>query len=457
LLPGHAFASPEALIGFFSNGLGEMSRSFHNFFREYLIPSKWKTSTRPILINNWEATYFDFNEDKILSLAQKSKELGIELFVLDDGWFGDRNDDQCGLGDWFVNKKKLKSGIEGLSKKINEMGLEFGLWIEPEMINKGTNLYHMHPEWVIGEPGIKPAQARNQYVLDYGNPQVIDYIFAKICHEIDEASISYLKWDMNRNITDAYSSYLDKNQQGELMHRYILGVYHLYQKIRERYPQILIESCSAGGGRFDPGMLFYAPQAWTSDNTDAIERLNIQYATSLIYPLSMMGSHVSAVPNHQTNRSTPLKTRADVAYFGTFGYELDVEKMDALEREEVKEQIIFFKKYRNLVHTGEFYRLISPFQGDFNETAWMVVSVDKMQAIVGWYQKLAKANSSVCYLKLEGIDESCDYQVNHDQVIHGSILKHIGLKLVPSFNGITKTKDSSGDYQSRIWTLKKLN
>ncbi|MCK8060078.1 MULTISPECIES: alpha-galactosidase [unclassified Fusibacter] len=456
LVPGDSFTSPEALLCHTCKGVGHMSRTFHRFFREYLIPKKWRASVRPVLVNNWEATYFDFDEKKLLKLAEKSKALGVDLFVLDDGWFGKRNDDTTGLGDWYVNKAKLPDGIKGISEKIRALGMDFGLWIEPEMINMGTRLFDDHPEWVLGEPGRSRAQARNQYVLDYSNPQVVDHIFSVLSQILDGSLISYIKWDMNRNITDAFSSYLSGSHQGELMHRYILGVYELYGRIRSRYPDVMIESCAAGGGRFDPGMLFYAPQAWTSDNTDALERMNIQYATSLVYPLSMMGSHVSEVPNHQVMRSTPLKTRADVAYFGTFGYELDFNKMDEGQCAQVVDQINFFKTYRTLIHLGDFYRLISPFEGDKNETAWMVVSEGKESAIVAWYQKLARSNACVMYMKLEGLDEHAVYKVNDEMPVHGSILMNIGIKLIPSFNGITKTEDSTGDYQSRIWTLKKI-
>jgi alpha-galactosidase len=453
---GDIFQSPEALLAFAPNGLGGVSRTFHDLFREHLIAVRWRDKPRQVLLNNWEATYFDFDERKILDLAKGAKALGIELLVLDDGWFGTRNDDTSSLGDWSVNLNKVPSGIKKLSHEIVAFGIEFGLWIEPEMINKRSRLFELHPDWLIGDPERNMSHGRNQYVLDFSRPEVVEGIYQQLIQVFDGSAITYIKWDMNRNITEAYSRGLAPEKQGELMHRYILGVYTLYERMTARYPNILFESCSAGGGRFDPGMLYYAPQAWTSDNTDAVERLKIQYGTSLIYPLVTMGSHVSDVPNHQVLRQTPLKMRADVAYFGTFGYELNILKLSYEQKMEVVEQIEFFKSSRDLIHKGDFYRLINPFSGSGNQTAWMVVSKDGSNALVAWYQILARPNDQTTRLRLHGLDEECFYEVSgYDHPLSGRYLMYLGLLIRPSFNGIEHSGDPEGDYQSRIWTIKK--
>lgn len=449
------FQTPEAIIAYSGNGIGPLSRTFHDLFHLYLIPEKWQKSPRPVLINNWEATYFNFNEEKILSLAKSAKSLGIELFVLDDGWFGSRNNDTQGLGDWFVNTKKLPGGIAGIAEKIESMGMKFGLWIEPEMVNKDTEFFKCHPDWLIGDPKRTYSHQRNQYVLDFSRKEVVDAIFDQLTKVLDDVPISYIKWDMNRNITEPFSSSLTAEKQGELFHRYILGVYNLYERLINRYPDILFESCASGGGRFDPGLLYYAPQTWTSDNTDAIERLKIQYGTSMVYPISSMGSHVSAVPNHQVLREAPLKIRGDVAYFGTFGYELDLTILSEEEMSEIRKQVEFFKEYRSLIHHGSFYRLLSPFENSGNETAWMVVSKDRSEAIVGWYQILANANRGLFKLKLTGLDSKKMYQISdHKEPISGSILMDFGILMNPAHTGLDLDNSYGGDYQSRIWTIK---
>ncbi len=454
---GDVFQSPEALLAYVPNGLGALSRTFHDLFRSHLIAMRWRNTPRPVLLNNWEATYFNFNEQKILDLARGAKELGVELLVLDDGWFGTRNDDTSGLGDWTVNQKKIPSGIKKLSHDIVESGIAFGLWIEPEMINKKTSLFEIHPDWVIGDPERTMSHGRNQFVLDYSRPEVVDGIFEQLIKVFDGSAITYIKWDMNRNITEAFSRGLAPENQGELMHRYILGVYSLYERLIDRYPDILFESCSAGGGRFDPGMLYYAPQAWTSDNTDAVERLKIQYGTSLVYPLVSMGSHVSDIPNHQVLRQTPLKMRSDVAIFGTFGYELNILEFSNEEKLEVVEQIKDFKSQRELIHKGDFYRLISPFGGDGNQTAWMVVSKDGSHALVAWYQILARPNDRTTRLRLQGLDEECFYNVSgYENPLSGRYLMQLGILIRPSFNGIEHSGDSEGDFQSRLWSLNRL-
>ena len=410
LCAGESFQTPEAVMVYSESGLNGMSQTFHRLYRTRLVRGEWRDKARPILLNNWEATYFDFNEEKILSIARKAREAGVELFVLDDGWFGARNDDYRGLGDWYVNLEKLPGGIRGLSEKVEALGLKFGLWVELEMVNKDSDLYRAHPDWVIGAPGRFESHGRHQYVLDFSRKEVVDAIHDMISGVIRDAKISYIKWDMNRYITEPYTRGGTAADQGKMLHRYILGVYDLYTRLTEEFPHILFESCASGGARFDPGMLAFAPQTWTSDNSDASERVKIQYGTSYVYPLVSMGSHVSAVPNHQMLRRTPLDTRANVAYFGTFGYELDLNLLDGEEFEQVKKQIAFMKKYRELIQIqGDFYRLESPFEG--NEAAWMVVSPDKSRAVAAFYQKLNKVNGSWLRLKLAGLDADSRYRV----------------------------------------------
>ncbi len=452
-----SFQSPEAILSYTDQGLGDLSHQFHHLIRDHLIHKKWRNSVRPIVLNNWEATYFDFNEDKIVALAKEGAELGIELFVLDDGWFGDRNGDQTGLGDWFVNTTKLPNGIEGLSKRIHKLGMKFGLWIEPEMINKSTQLMKQHPDYLIGDPERKISHGRNQYVLDFSRDDVVENIFEQLTKVLDPSDVDYIKWDMNKNITEAYSESLGPQQQGEVYHRYILGVYKLYDKLIERYPKILIESCASGGGRFDLGMMYYAPQAWTSDNTDAVERLKIQHATSMIYPLVTMGSHVSAVPNHQVVRMTSLEMRGEVANFGTFGYELDVTVLSEDDKKIIKEQIKHFSGIREMIHYGEFYRLISPFDGYFNNTAWQVISKDRKETYVAWFQVLARPNQEVRYLKLTGLRPEQLYEVSGlEYPMSGSLLMNQGIMLQTSFNGVERLDFAIGDYQSRSWLIKEI-
>ena len=362
-------------------GLNDMSQTFHRLYRSRLARGNWREEPRPILINNWEATYFDFTEEKLLKIAIKAKECGVELFVLDDGWFGERGSDHAGLGDWVANEKRLPRGITGIAERIEELGMKFGLWFEPEMVNEDSDLYRMHPDWILSVPERVKSHGRYQYVLDFSRKEVVDFIYEMMAKVLREAKVSYIKWDMNRSITECFSASLPPERQGEVYHRYILGVYELYERLTREFPHVLFESCASGGGRFDAGMLYYAPQGWTSDDTDAVERLKIQYGTSMCYPISSMGSHVSMVPNHQVNRRTPLHTRANAAYFGTFGYELDLNKLTEDEIQQVKEQIVFMKEYRKILQFGTFYRLKSPFEG--NETAWMAVSQDKRTAIVG--------------------------------------------------------------------------
>ena len=410
---GAEFWTPEAVMTYSSEGFEKMSSNFHHTFREHLCRGKYKHERRPVLINNWEATYFDFDKEKILNIAKGASELGVEMLVLDDGWFGKREGDVSGLGDWYVNLEKLPSGISGLSRKVEELGLKFGLWVELEMVNKDSDLYRAHPDWIISAPERFESHARHQFVLDFSKKEVVDYIYEMVAKVIRESSISYIKWDMNRYMTEPYSKGIEPSQQGKVMHKYILGVYDLYTRLTTEFPEILFESCASGGARFDPAMLYFAPQTWTSDDTDASERTKIQYGTSYVYPIVSMGSHVSAVPNHQLYRMTPIETRANVAYFGTFGYELDLNLLSDAEMASVKKQIAFMKEYRELIQVdGDFYRLLNPFEG--NETAWMVVSQDKTQAVAALYQRLNKVNASWLRLKLEGLDPDAKYQVSCD-------------------------------------------
>ena len=452
------FQTPEAVIVYSDRGLNKMSQIFHRLYRTRLVRGYYRDRVRPILINNWEATYYNFNEDKILCLAKEAKELGIELFVLDDGWFGKRNGDDSSLGDWYPDLEKLPKGVGDLSNKINALGLEFGLWIEPEMVSRNSHMFKEHKEWVIHTSERNMSHGRNQFVLDFSRKDVLDYVFGMMDKVLSSASISYIKWDMNRNITEAYSHGLEGKKQGEFMHRYILGVYDLYDRLIAKYPKILFESCSGGGNRFDPGMLYYAPQGWVSDNTDAVERLKIQYGTSMVYPISSMGSHVSAVPNHQVNRITPIETRAAVAYFGTFGYELDLKNLDEEERKIVKEQVKFFKAHRELIQKGDFYRLTSPFEGDGNETAWMVVSDNKKKAIVGHYTILSKPSDRYHRFKLKGLNENFCYEVKQSKTTHyGDELMNIGIILSKDYSGNESEYQSDfrnkKDFMSQIFIL----
>ena len=459
---GEEFQTPEAVMVFSDKGLNGMSQTYHNLYRNNLMRGKWKGKSRPILINNWEATYFDFTQESILKIASKAKELGIELFVLDDGWFGARNNDSTSLGDWSVNLSKLPNGIGGLAQKIKELGMDFGLWFEPEMVNEVSELYEKHPEWVISVPGRNKSYGRNQFVLDFSRKDVVDYIFETMCKTLETADISYIKWDMNRNITEAYSLELPRDRQKEFFHRYILGVYSLYDRLIEKFPQILFESCASGGARFDPGMLYYAPQAWTSDNTDAVERLHIQYGTSMVYPIVSMGSHVAAIPNHQVDRKTSLKMRSDVAYFGTFGYELDLNLMSEEEKEEVLGQVAFFKEYREVIQLGDFYRLKN---GEDQYYSWMAVSKDKATAIVGYYKILATPNPSIKKIRLQGLEEGGLYECEQTQIsYYGDELMNFGLKVETEFTGLiqpesfTGTYNSGtdkGDFTSQIYVLKR--
>lgn len=359
---------------------------------------------RPVLINSWEAAYFDFTGETMLELAKNAADVGIDLVVMDDGWFGKRDDDNSGLGDWEVNEEKLGCSLGTLIEKINELGVDFGIWIEPEMISEDSTLYRNHPDWVLQIPGRSPVRSRNQLVLDFSRKDVRDYIFASICKVLDQGNITYVKWDMNRSISDVYSHV---DVRGTVLHDYVVGVYDFLEQMIQRYPELLIEGCSGGGGRFDIGMLYYTPQIWCSDNTDAIDRTKIQYGTSFFYPASAVGSHVSAVPNHQTGRITSLKTRAVVAMAGTFGYELNLQMLSAEEKEEIKEQVAVFKKQNELIQQGTYYRLTNPMEDAM--AAWLFVSENKKHALFNVVVLDKQANAGVTFIKLKGLLEGSTY------------------------------------------------
>ena len=450
---GESFQTPEMVMVYSEAGLNGMSQIFHKLYRTRLARGTWRDKVRPILINSWEAFYFDFDAPKLLGLADAATDLGMELFVLDDGWFGKRDDSTSSLGDWYPNEEKLKGTLKELAEKINAKGLKFGLWIEPEMTNKDSDLYRAHPDWLLAEQGKRICHSRTQYVLDFSKKEVREYIGDMLENLLAEVPVSYIKWDMNRTFSEVFSNGNDREYQGKVCHKYILGVYELYERLTSRFPHVLFESCASGGARFDPGMLYYAPQGWTSDDTDAIERLKIQYGTSMVYPVSCMGSHVSASPNHQTNRVTPLETRADVAYFGTFGYELDLLKLGEEDKAEIRRQIAFMKEKRDLIQKGTFYRLKSPFEG--NETAWMIVSEDQKKALVGYYRVMQPVNVGFKRLKLKGLKEDTCYKVSgYAYDCYGDELMQVGMILSDSASGVWKKGvNDKGDFQAEVFEI----
>lgn len=423
LAPGAAFTAPEAALVCSANGFGQMSRQFHRAIRENLIHDPCRGRRRPVLINNWEATDFRFDEEKLLSIARAAAPLGIELFVMDDGWFGKRDSDTSGLGDWFVNEEKLHGGLGALTRRVKELGMSFGIWVEPEMVSEDSDLYRAHPDWALGIPGRPGARCRFQLVLDFSRQEVRDYVYGSIRKVLDSAEISYVKWDMNRSLTDVFSAALPAQCQGEVSHRHILGVYEVLERLRRDYPHILIESCSGGGGRFDLGMLYYTPQIWCSDNTDAVDRLDIQYGTSFCYPVSAMGAHVSAVPNAQTGRSVSMATRGVVAASGTFGYEMDLNETTQEEKQLIREQVAFFKEHYDLIQNGDYYRLTPP-GGAY--TAWEQVSPDKTEALVSVVYGPAHASAPFRVLRLKGLNPKQRYRVNGQGEIPGDVLMNGG-------------------------------
>ena len=414
---GERFTAPEAVLVYSSEGLGKMSCTYHKIFRKRLVRGKYKEQVRPIILNSWEAMYFDLNREKLLLLAKEAKELGIELLVMDDGWFAGRNTETTSLGDWIPDQEKFPDGLEPVIEEITQMGLQFGIWFEPEMVSRKSCLYEKHPDWVIRSPYYEPVESRNQLVLDLSNPLVCEYVTDFIASVLEKYKISYVKWDMNRHLTDLGSYYLKKENQRELSHRYVLGLYGILETLTSRFPDVIFESCSSGGGRFDGGMLYYMPQTWTSDNTDAISRLKIQYGTSIQFPAVTMGAHVSAVPNHQVGRNTPLETRFGVALSGNLGYELDLTKLSDEEKKIIQEETALYKNLRQTIQFGSFYRLKSPFDG--NEAAWNFVSEDGNTVVFLHVQILSQPAYKVPVIRLQGLDPQAVYRRRDLQTVFG--------------------------------------
>ena len=406
---GEMFQAPEVILSYSSEGMNRLSQNLHHCIRQHICRGKYKEEIRPILINSWEAAYFDFTGDTIYELAKAAKEVNIDMLVMDDGWFGKRDDDNSGLGDWFVNEKKLGGTLGNLIKRINDLGVKFGIWIEPEMVSEDSDLYRKHPDWALMVPGRNPVRSRNQLVLDFSRKEVVDEIYDQICKVLDQGNIEYVKWDMNRSLMDVYSSVT--RDQGRVLHDYVLGLYDFLERLVQRYPNLLIEGCSGGGGRFDAGMMYYTPQIWCSDNTDAIDRLRIQYGTSFGYPVSVVGSHVSAVPNHQTGRKTPLHTRGVVAMSGTFGYELNLMKLSEEEKQEIREQIAEYKSYAPIIQNGLYYRLSDPTTEEI--CAWEFVHTDEKEqskVLLNIVMQVIHGNMTVNYVKLQGLEEMAVYR-----------------------------------------------
>ena len=417
-----------------------MTRTFPRLYRNHLIRSPWRDKKRPVLINNWEGTYFDFNTEKLLSIAAGAAELGIEMLVMDDGWFGNRFDDNRALGDWFVNEEKLPGGLQYLVSQVNQLGMKFGIWMEPEMISPDSDLYRAHPDWAIQIPGRTPGLARNQLVLDITREEVLEYVWGRIRCILDSANIEYLKWDMNRQLSDLGSLCLNPDTQGELYHRYVLAVYELQERLCSNYPNLLLENCSGGGARFDPGMLYYSPQIWCSDDTDAIERLSIQEGTALIYPLSTMGAHVSDCPNHAVGRVTPFETRGHVALAGTFGYELDITKLSQADREMIPGQVALYHRFNDLVRTGDYYRLAS-YHENYQFDCWQIVSENGDESLITFVQVLGRPNSHSRRIKLQGLRPEKLYREEETGAVYrGDALMYAGLML----------ENLWGDFRSKL-------
>jgi alpha-galactosidase len=442
LRPKESFYAPEAVMSFSDKGLSKLSQNYHKFYRHNLCRGKYKLSPRPILINNWEATYFDFDDEKLLQIAESAKEIGADMLVMDDGWFGERADDSRGLGDWFVNENKIKGGLRPLVDKVNALGLKFGIWFEPEMVSEDSDMYRENRNWVLKIPGRPPVRGRNQLVLNMSLQSVRDYLFDSISKVLDSANVEYVKWDMNRSISDWHSPVLSSQQQCELPHRYMQGVYELLERLTAKYPNVLFEGCSGGGGRFDAGMLYYHPQIWCSDNTDAINRIKIQYGTSFFYPISTVGSHVSAVPNHQTGRNAPLETRSVVAMSGSYGFELDTAEMSEEEKRISRDQVELFKKYQSLIHNGLYYRLTNPYENK-GFTAWQFVSEDQKETLLNAVKTDAEGNPKFIYIKLKGL--------NPDKIYTADGMEHSGAALM---NAGLCISDLKGEYTARQFFFK---
>ncbi len=440
-----SFQAPEMIMTYSAEGIGGMSRSLHDLYRKHLIRSPYKNKKRPILINNWEATYFDFNEEKLLDIAKEASQMGIEMLVMDDGWFGNRCDDNRALGDWEVNEDKLKGGLKKLVDRVNALGMEFGIWFEPEMISPESKLYEAHPDWAIAIPGRTPGLARNQFVLDISRKEVRDCIVEKICKVLHSANIRYVKWDMNRPLSDIGGVNLPADRQGELYHRFVLGMYEMQERMLAEFPDLLLENCSGGGARFDPGMLYYSPQIWCSDDTDAIERLAIQESTSMIYPLSSMGAHVSVCPNHTVGRNTPFETRGYVALAGTFGYELDVTKLSKEDKAMVPRQVAMYHQFNDLVREGDYYRIAS-YQENHLYDCFQVVSKDKTESLVFFVQVLGEPNMHSRNIRLQGLCPEAEYVLSDVTVEPGKELLQTTEKVIKG-----DTLMNAGMQVQRMW------
>lgn len=449
------FEAPECILTFTDEGLNGLGQESAAFIEKHVIAPYWQKRPRPIVFNNWEATYFDFDQEKLVALAAESQALGMECFVLDDGWFGKRDNDRSSLGDWVPDPAKFPNGIGHFAKQIHDLGLQLGVWFEPEMVSPDSQFYQKHPDWVVRHPYERISVGRGQYVLDFANPAVVEAIFAAIKKVIVETDLDYIKWDMNRNITEAYSPYLADEgiPQTEFFHRYILGVYALYQKILTEFPEILIEGCAGGGGRYDLGILFYSPQIWPSDDSDAVERLQIQTGTLLGYPMSSFSNHVSACPNHQVGRNTSLAFRQSVAMFGPLGYELDLFSLSAAEKQAIKEQIIFYKAHRQLLTYGAFYRMTDLSQK--NEVVWGVSHQE--EALIAYFRILAEANPAAeAFIPVPFIDLDRSYLLENEQ-LSGKVLKQIGLRKPYLFNAVNhQTAQVTGDFQSFVYQIKAI-
>ncbi|MCR4951358.1 MAG: alpha-galactosidase [Solobacterium sp.] len=427
LEPGESFIAPEIALTFSNEGLGRLSRNYHKLIAEHVCRGPWKNRRRPVLINNWEATEMNFTGEKIISIAKKAGELGVEMLVLDDGWFGKRDDDFAGLGDWYVNTNKLGCTMGELAEEVRKMGMKFGFWIEPEMVNEDSDLYREHPDWAFAAPDIDPIRDRYQLVLDFSREEVVDHVLDQICEVIDDCKADYIKMDMNRPLFDIYSRTAEYQSRGRLMYKYVLGVYRFMEKLLERYPDLLLEGCSGGGGRFDAGMLYYCPQIWCSDNTDAIDRVRIQYGTSFAYPIRTMGAHVSACPNYDTKRYVPIDTRAVVAMEGTFGYELDLNRLSEKEMKQVTAQIETFKKYWNILHCGLYYRLTDVMENR-QEAAWMMVSEDGSEALLNIVTLDVTGNKPNRFIRCAGLDPDASYRDDETGMVYsGNLLMSTGL------------------------------
>jgi alpha-galactosidase len=442
LEPETVFTTPEAVLVFSEHGLQELTHKYHACYQKHLLAPQFAQEERPVLVNSWEASYFDLKETELLKLAQSSKKLGVELFVLDDGWFGKRNDTSSSLGDWFVNKQKFPNGLSSFISKIKAIGLDFGIWVEPEMVSEDSELFRRHPEWCVAVPGRLKSYSRGQWVLDLANEDVQDYLIETMTTLLQTHPIDYVKWDWNRSITEAGSNALAPDQQKEFYHRYILGLYRIVGTLTEKFSKVLFENCAGGGGRNDPGMLYYMPQSWASDDTDAIERLGIQEGTSLIYPSITMGCHVSQVPNHQIGRVTPLQTRGIVAMQGNFGYELDLSKLSAVEQSAIKRQIEHYKEIRRTIQLGTLYRLCSPEKQ--NGKAWQYLH--ESQVVVSYVQVQARPNLASKRLKLVGLKAEDCYVLPNGDKRYGDELMAFGLAIV-------SVKE---DYFSQQWVLEKV-